>query len=159
MPGSGDSILTDDVRGTDSYGGTWLPTWLAARRSEIIALTAVSGTLTAFADNPREFILERVLGAIVDMFLRAAEFLIEQIGLVWAPLIDIPAAVLSPIFSAGAGLAGALSSVLLTINASVVTVASAAGPAAPLVVVTVYALLGIALTWALAAVLGVIKWI
>lgn len=144
---------------------TVLPEWVSELRDltgyvdDLTDIARYVDTLTDFASDPVEFILGTVLTFLVGIVLRAGEFLIETVDSVWSPLVSVPSIVLSPLFAGGATIAVAIESVLMTINSAIVTVAAAAGPAAPIVIVVTWAVVAIAATRAINYALTVIKWI
>jgi len=140
---------------SDSGGGWSLPGWI----TDLRVLVPFAGTLAAFARDPQGFILNRVLTAVVGLVLEATAFVVATLDEVWSLVAGIPSLVFSPIFSAGDLVASGFELGLLAINEAIVGVASLLGPAAPFVVVLVWAFLGIAVTWLINQLLTVIKWI
>lgn len=157
--GGGSSDSDTDTTTSGGSGGSgssrYLPGWL----TDLRVLVPFAGTLAAFARDPQGFILNRVLTAIVELVLEAGSFVVGVVDELWSIVDGIPALVFSPIFSAGDLVATGIELPLLAINDAILVVAGLTGPAAPFVVVLVWAFLGIAATWTINALLTVIKWI
>lgn len=135
-----------------------VPSWVRDLRP-LLALTGVVGTLEAIGEDPTGFILERVLGTFVGWILDGTTFLVGQINQAFAPLIGAPAAAGEPLLGAGGVVVGSISSVIMTVNDALVSVAGAAGPAAPFVIALTWAALAVASAAAIRYVLTVVQWI
>lgn len=119
----------------------------------------IFGNLVAFGADPAGFILNVVLVAIVNLVLDAGAFVVGVVDEIWSLVAGIPALVFSPIFDTGAMLQASTVSVILSINEAVIAIAAGAGPAAPLVVIVTWVLVGLAITWTIYVVLAVVRWI
>ena len=132
-----------------------LPSWV----TDLRVLAPVAGTLAAFARDPEGFILNRVLTFFVARVIDGGAFVVGVVADVWGLLAEIPSTVFSPIFEAGSLVTSAVAGVILLVNDAVVSVAMLSGPAAPLLVVIVWMMIGLAVTWTINALLTVVKWI
>lgn len=136
--------MTDNEEETSTTLSTLGIEWVTGLK----ALVPLTGTLVAFASGPREFILDVVVGYILEVVvagvLDAALAVMGAIGAVWEPLLIIPATAAGPFLDAGGAVASALAGVLLTVQGILVSVATAAGPFAPVVVVAFWAVIGVA---------------
>jgi len=96
----------------------------------------VEGIIRDIVDT--DYILEKVLSVIVGGFLAFGEEMIQILNLAVEPIINIPGIIAESLLS-GFGPAGnAVLEVYRSLDAAVWTVASNAGPAAPMVVATIY---------------------
>ena len=132
------SLLDDTAREEGDYAEqVSIPDWIYNLRP-LLALTGVVGTLEAIGENPTDFIMEVVLGTVVDWIFEATTIVIDAIQLSLSPLVSVPETIAEPLIAGGATIATALASVIGTVNDTIVTLSTAAGPAAPLVVVVVW---------------------
>ena len=132
------SLLDDEAREEGDYAEDFsLPEWIHDLRP-LLALTGVVGTLKAIGQDPADYIMEVVLGTVVDWILEATTIVIDSIQLALSPLVSVPESIGEPIVEGGESIMTALASAIGTVNDSIVTLSMAAGPAAPLVVVAVW---------------------
>ena len=136
-----------------------IPSWVrdleALKPLAGLSAAAIAG-LVAFAEDPTEFIIERVLGFVVAQILAGGAYLVEQVDRALAPLVGLPETLAAPILSGGGAAADAVVSVLQVLNDSLITTYAAAGPAAPFIPLVIALLTGIALSWAARALIRVI---
>lgn len=145
-----------------SGGGRWGPTiirritrvevpdWIedntALRRLGGLSAGAAA-TLVTFAEGPREFILSIVLEAIVGMILGFGEWAVGVVRDVWAPLAGIPATVFGPVIDGYALAESSIMGVISVVNGAVITLATLAGPASPIVLVVIWAVAGVVVAY------------
>ncbi len=115
-----------------------------ASRLKKLAGAGVAGTLIAFADDPTEFILNRLLTALVTMVIRAAETVVGFVLKAGSLVAEIPGQVGSPLFLAGDTLLESLLTLIDSLTLTLGTIVSGAGPFAPILTVGLLVLIGIA---------------
>jgi hypothetical protein len=128
-----------DSGGDGSDGGSWGPTWIWALKP----LAGVVGVLTAFAANPRAFVLEKVFLYIVEGLIGFTETVAGGIEGLWLLLAESLVSSFDPVFTAGATIATGIGSLLMSIQNGLVETVAVAGPVAPLIVLLFW--IGIAL--------------
>ena len=120
--------------------GPSIPSWIYELRD----LIPFIDELQEFGRDPREFILEIVLERLVSLILSGTEVAIGAIQTALGPLADVPRAITAPLFMGGRAIGSALGGIIGVINGAIVTVASSAGPAGPLVVIVLWGAIFIA---------------
>lgn len=92
--------------------------------------------LVDFATSPFLFIIQLFINRLI---LPAAEFGVQAIEYALGPIVDIPEYLGSPLYGAGTLIYELLAGIIMTINDAIVSMATVAGPAAPLVVIVFWA--------------------
>ena len=132
------SLLDDTAREEGNYGEEIsLPDWIYDLRP-LLALTGFVGTLEAIGRNPTDYIMEVVLGTVVDWIFSGTTIVIDAIQLALNPLVSVPKVIGQPLLVSGKTIMTALAGAIGTVNDAIVTLSMAAGPAAPIVVIAVW---------------------
>lgn len=134
--------VTNVTRNVTEVTEVRVPDWIQ-NNSALQRLGALSagaaGTLVAFAEGPREYILGIVAEWIVGMFITAGEQLNGQLAAAWDPIASIPGSIARPLIGSGETVMSALGGAIGTVDTAVESAVASAGIFAPLVTTVIWA--------------------
>jgi len=155
--GSGRTIINETTRVTKEVTNvtrevTKVPDWISDNNAlrRLAGLSAgAAGTLVAFAEGPREFVLGIVAEWIVGNILTAGSAVIGQIEAAWEPLAAIPGNVARPVTGGGSSVVGSVTGAIETVDTALEATVASAGIFAPVVTTLVWGLVLVAGLYAL----------
>jgi hypothetical protein len=116
-----------------------------ARRLKQLATAGTAGTLIAFASNPTEFIMERLLTFLVTQVLQAAAVVVEVVLAAGELVAEVPGLIATPLLIAGEAVLDSAVTAITSLTLALGSIVQNAGPFAPIVTVGFLVLTGILL--------------